>query len=78
MSRVLAIFLGLALCTASAVLAQEPNEEKPNFAEPKKDWKWDEDKRFDFLMERLARLEASLDAVDVAITKASCKKSAKH
>ena len=78
MSRVLAIFLGLALCTASAVLAQEPNEEKPNFAEPKKDWKWDEDKRFDFLMERLASLEASLDAVNVAIAKASGKKGAKQ
>lgn len=78
MSRVLAIFLGLALCTASAVLAQEPNAEKPNFAEPKKDWKWDEDKRFDFLMERLASLEASLDAVNVAIAKASGKKGAKQ
>jgi hypothetical protein len=78
MSRVLAIFLGLALCTASAALAQEPKEEKPNFAEPKKDWKWDEDKRFDFLMERLASLEASLDAVNVAIAKASGKKGAKQ
>jgi hypothetical protein len=78
MSRVLAIFIGLALCMASAVLAQEPKEEKPNFAEPKKDWKWDEDKRFDFLMERLASLEASLDAVNVAIAKASGKKGAKQ
>jgi len=78
MSRVLAIFLGLALCTASAVLAQEPKEGKPNFAEPKKDWKWDEDKRFDFLIERLASLEASLDAVNVAIAKASGKKGAKQ
>ena len=78
MSRVLAIFLGLALCMASAVSAEEPNAEKPNFAEPKKGWKWDEDKRFDFLMERLASLEASLDAVNVAIAKASGKKGAKQ
>ena len=39
------------------------------FAEPKKDWEWDEDKRFDFLVERLASLEASLDAVEKAIAK---------
>ena len=36
MSRVLAILLGVVLLS-SQVAAQEPKEEKPNFAEPKKD-----------------------------------------
>lgn len=61
------------------VLAQDQEEEgeKLLFAEPKKNWKWDEDKRFDFLMERLASLEASLDAIDRAIAKASGKRGSK-
>jgi hypothetical protein len=50
----------------------------PLFAEPKKDWVWDEDKRFTFLMERLASLEASLDAVNAAIGKATGKKSTRQ
>ena len=77
MSRVLAILLGVVLLS-SQVAAQEPRVEKPNFADPKQGWKWDDDKRFDFLMERLASLEASLDAVNVAIAKASGKKGAKQ
>ena len=61
---------------ASVMRAEEEEPKAPLFAEPKKDWAWDEDKRFDFLMERLASLEASLDAVDVAIAKASGKRGA--
>jgi hypothetical protein len=78
MTRVLTILLGIILCTTSTGFAQDAKDAKPDFAEPKKDWKWDEDKRFDFLMERLASLEASLDAVDRAIAKASGKKGAKR
>jgi hypothetical protein len=78
MRRVLAIFFCIMVVAISAVNAQEAKEEKPDFAEPKKDWKWDEDKRFDFLMERLASLEASLDAVERAIAKASGKKGARQ
>lgn len=48
------------------------------FAEPKKDWVWDQDKRFDFLMERLASLEASLDAIDASIAKTTGRKSARQ
>jgi hypothetical protein len=72
-------FLTTVICALALVpsAAQEGKERKPDFAEPKKDWKWDEDKRFDFLMERLASLEASLDAVDRAIAKASGKKGSK-
>lgn len=77
MTRVLAVLLGIVLLS-SPLAAQEARDEKPSFAEPKKDWKWDEDKRFDFLMERLASLEASLDAVNAAIAKASGKKNAKQ
>ena len=73
----LAILLGVVLLS-SQVAAQEPRVEKPNFADPKQGWKWDDDKRFDFLMERLASLEASLDAVNVAIAEASGKKGVKH
>lgn len=44
-------------------------------APPKKDWEWDEDERFDELMEQLAINEASLDAVQAAIAKKSRKKA---
>ena len=68
----------VALCLLSSpVCAEEPQDSPPVFAEPKKDWEWDEDKRFDFLMERLASLEASLDVVEQSIAKASGKKGAK-
>jgi hypothetical protein len=77
MTRLLVILLGIVILSGP-VAAQEAKDEKPNFAEPKKDWKWEEDKRFDFLMERLASLEASLDAVNNAIAKASGKKGAKR
>lgn len=76
MARLFGFFAILCLL-AVPVFAQEPQEELPAFAEPKKDWEWDEDKRFDFLMERLASLEASLDVVEQAIAKASGKKGAK-
>jgi hypothetical protein len=78
MTRVLTILLGIILCTTSTGFAQDAKDAKPDFAEPKKDWRWDEDKRFDFLMERLASLEASLDAVNAAIAKASGKKGARQ
>jgi len=66
----------LVSITLSAHAAEE-GDKGPLFAEPKKDWAWDEDKRFDFLIERLASLEASLDAVNAAIAKASGKKGTK-
>lgn len=56
------------LATNSSIPAQE-DDLRLIFAEPKKDWEWDDDKRFDFLVERLASLEASLDAVEKAIAK---------
>ncbi|MGB8852184.1 MAG: hypothetical protein WCC69_01290 [Pirellulales bacterium] len=68
----------LVVVTAAAgVRAADADPVLPRFAEPKKDWAWDEDKRFDFLMERLANLEASLDAVEAAIAKATGKKNAR-
>ena len=70
-------FVATLCLLAVPVFAQEAQEDMPAFAEPKKDWAWDEDKRFDFLMERLASLEASLDVVEQAIAKASGKKGAK-
>jgi len=79
MNRLLAC-LGIAMVLglgSAESFAQEADDAKPAFAEPRKDWKWDEDKRFDFLMERLASLEASLDAVDRAIAKASGKRGLK-
>ena len=71
----------IAVCFAampSTALAQEDADEKQLFAKPKKDWEWDDDKRFDFLIERLASLEASLDAVERAIAKASGKRGTKQ
>ena len=76
MARLFGFFATLCLLSVP-VFAQEPQEDMPVFAEPKKDWAWDEDKRFDFFMERLASLEASLDAVEQALAKASGKKGAK-
>ena len=67
----------LALAGAACVRAADADPELPRFAEPKKDWAWDEDKRFDFLMERLANLEATLDAVEAAIAKATGKQNAR-
>jgi hypothetical protein len=79
MSRFSLCLLTVLGLSAAAAWGQDEREEAaPVFAEPKKDWKWDEDKRFDFLMERLASLEASLDAVNNAIAKASGKKGAKQ
>jgi hypothetical protein len=73
------MLLALALVAISGVLmccCRSVAQEAPLFAEPKKDWAWDEDKRFDFLMERLAGVEASLDAVDSALAKASGRRGA--
>lgn len=73
---VLIIFTAGHICLGTRpAVAEEPAAVL--FAQPKKDWEWDQDKRFDFLMERLASLEASLDAVDAAIAKASGKRGAK-
>ena len=77
-SRFVVCVLFLCLPTARAADDDPRPEGKPQlFAEPKKDWAWDEDKRFDFLMERLASLEASLDAVESAIAKTSGKRGLK-
>jgi hypothetical protein len=76
-----ALLVAVVTATIPAdVLAQvqEEDGEKLLFAKPKKDWEWDEDKRFDFLIERLASLEASLDAVERAIAKASGKRGVKQ
>lgn len=48
------------------------------FAPPRKDWEWDEDKRFDFLVERLASLEASLEAVEKTIAKTNRSRGARQ
>ena len=70
--------LVLALITAAPANGQNEAGEKAPFpfpeAAPKKDWAWDNDKRFDELMEQLAINEASLDAVDAAIAKKTRKK----
>jgi hypothetical protein len=60
------------LAGVSSTFAQDDNKAQV-FAPPKQDWEWDEDKRFDFLVERLASLEASLDAVEKAIAKTGRK-----
>lgn len=62
------LFLAFLLAIGPAAFAQD-DDLRLIFAEPKKDWEWDEDKRFDFLVERLASLEASLDAVEKAIAR---------
>lgn len=69
--------VALATVLWASISWAEDEPKAPLFAEPKQDWAWDEDKRFDFLMERLASLEASLDAVDSALAKASGKRGAK-
>ena len=63
----------LALLASSSSTSAQEDDLRLIFAEPKKDWEWDEDKRFDFLVERLASLEASLDAVEKAIAKTGRK-----
>ena len=69
----------LALVFAYSACAQDKANEKAPFpfqeAPEKKDWKWDEDDRFNELMEQLAINEASLDAVDAAIANKIRKKS---
>jgi hypothetical protein len=72
------ILCACLLATSLPIAIAADDEPVQLFAEPKKDWVWDEDKRFDFLMERLASLEASLDAVNTSIAKATGKKSAKQ
>jgi len=68
----------LALLASSSSISAQEDDLRLIFAEPKKDWEWEEDKRFDFLVERLASLEASLEAVDRAIAKASGKRGTKQ
>jgi len=77
MNVALLAFLLFVALPASARGADDGPPIQP-FAEPKKGWVWEEDKRFDFLMERLASLEASLDAVNGALTKATGRKAAKQ
>lgn len=76
MTRSLLCIASLICWFASCTAAEEGPVQL--FAEPKQDWEWDEDKRFDFLVERLASVEASLDAVETAITKASGKRGVKQ
>lgn len=71
------LLVASVVSVAFPLRAADEDAKAPLFAEPKKDWAWDEDKRFDFLIERLASLEASLDAVNAAIAKATGKKGAK-
>jgi hypothetical protein len=71
------LFFAAVFSIPLSARAADEEAKAPLFAEPKKDWAWDEDKRFDFLIERLASLEASLDAVNAAIAKASGKKGTK-
>lgn len=69
------ILWSLLLVSGFTVARAADDEPQQLFAEPKKDWVWDQDKRFDFLIERLASLEASLDAVNASIAKTTGKKS---
>ena len=73
-----ALFIAACMAAVPLMVRAQEAPEKLLFAEPKKDWEWDEDKRFDFLMERLASLEASLDAVDRELAKTSGKKRVKQ
>ena len=67
------VVTSFALCHADA---QENNAQaKLKWAPPKEDWEWDEDERFDELMEQLAINEASLDAVEAAVAKKNRRKS---
>ena len=75
---ILALFLAVCFAAMPSLAFAEEAEEKQLFAKPKRDWEWDEDKRFDFLVERLASLEASLEAVERAIAKASGTRGAQR
>jgi hypothetical protein len=72
------ILIAIIAIAGSFADAETEQEREPLFAEPRKNWVWDEDKRFDFLMERLASLEASLDAINAAIAKSTGKRFAKQ
>jgi hypothetical protein len=64
------------------VCAADKNDKKEPFpfqeAARKKDWEWDEDERFDELMEQLAINEASLDAVEAAVAKKTRRKTSQQ
>ena len=83
MNRCLSLLAFLIVVQSNLLLAADENEKEvpkakaPLFAEPKKDWAWDKNQRFDFLMERLASLEASIDAIEQASAKAAGKRGAK-
>jgi len=68
----------IAAC-ATVAMSQDAGNNKVPFplpeAAPKKDWEWDEDERFDELMEQLAINEASLDAIQASIDKKTRRKS---
>ena len=72
------LLMVLIVIVVGPAAAQDKADEKAPFpfqeAPEKKDWKWDEDDRFNELMEQLAINEASLDAVDAAIAKKTRKK----
>ncbi len=59
------------LTAASTSLAADPVEQGFPFevAAPRANWEWDQDERFEELIEQLAINEASLEAIDVAIAR---------
>lgn len=59
---------------AIPAVSQEKDPDELKWAPPKKDWEWDQDERFDELMEQLAINEASLEAVQAAIAKKTGRK----
>ncbi|NBT35922.1 MAG: hypothetical protein EBT03_10380 [Betaproteobacteria bacterium] len=73
---VIAVLVMVFACTAYS--QDKADEKKPIAPAGKLEEGWDQiDERLVFLFTRLATLEASLDAVDLAIAKASGKKGAK-
>lgn len=73
------LFVAAVVSAAIPLRAADENDRKAPFplpeAAPKRDWEWDEDERFDELMEQLAINEASLDAVEIAIAKKTRRKA---
>jgi len=69
-------FVALLMIGAMAIpaVSQEKDPDELKWAPPKKDWEWDQDERFDELMEQLAINEASLEAVQAAIAKKTGRK----
>ena len=80
MNRWKYVVLSVALSCLVANGQEDAKQEDVPFqwAPPRKDWEWDEDERFDELMEQLAINEASLDAVQAAIAKKQRRKSSQN